>query len=61
MKEKFNEDHTRLTMYYIRGLIYDFLYWCLCGLVLEALRSVLETLRKYTHANTKKRLLKKKK
>ena len=29
-------------MYYIRALIYDFLYWCLYGIVLEALRSVLE-------------------
>ena len=46
-------DHTRLTMYYIRALIYDFLYWCLYGIVLEALRSVLETLRKYTHVHTK--------
>ena len=38
-------EHTRLTMYYIRALIYDFLYWCLYGIVLEALRSVLERLR----------------
>ena len=37
--------HTRLTMYYISALIHDFLYWCLYGIVLEALRSVLETLR----------------
>ena len=27
--------HTRLSMYYIRALIYNFLYWCLYGLVLE--------------------------
>ena len=32
-------------MYYIRSLIYDLLYWCPYGIVLEALRSVLETLR----------------
>ena len=32
-------------MYYIRALIYKFLYWCLYGIVLEALRSVLEMLR----------------
>ena len=37
--------HTRLTMYYIRALIYDFLSGFLYVLVLEALRSVLETLR----------------
>ena len=37
--------HTRLTMYYIRALIYDFLSGLLYVLVLEALRSVLETLR----------------
>ena len=46
--------HTRLTMYYIRALIYDFLSRCLYVLVLEALRSVLETLRKYTHIYTSK-------
>ena len=44
-----------------RALIYDFLYWCLYGLVLEALRSVLETLRKYTHAHTKKTCVKQEK
>ena len=37
--------HTRLTMYYIRALIYDFLSGFLYVLVLEALRSVLETFR----------------
>ena len=47
-------------MYYIRALIYDFLYWCLYGLVLEALRSVLETLRKYTHTHTKNVCLRRK-
>ena len=36
-------------MYYIRALIYDFLSGFLYVLVLEALRSVLETLGKYTH------------
>ena len=41
-------------MYYIRALIYDFLSGFLYVPVLEALRSVLETLRKYTHVNSKK-------
>ena len=45
--------HTRLTMYYIRALIYDFLSGFLYVLVLEALRSVLETLRKYMHVHSK--------
>ena len=45
--------HTRLTMYYIKALIYDFLSGFLYVLVLEALRSVLETLRKYTHVHSK--------
>ena len=45
--------HTRLTMYYIRALIYDFLSVFLYVLVLEALRSVLETLKKYTHVHSK--------
>ena len=39
------QKHTRLTMYYIRALIYVFLYRCLYGIVLEALSIVLETLR----------------
>ena len=45
-------NHTRLTMYYIRALIYDFLSGFLYVLVLEALRSVLETLRKNTHVHS---------
>ena len=45
MKVAGKSTHTRLTMYYIRALIYDFLYRCLSVIVLEALRSELETLR----------------
>ena len=45
--------HTRLTMYYIRALIYDFLSGFLYVLVLEVLRSVLETLGKYMHVHSK--------
>ena len=55
-----SQTHTRLTMYYIRALIYDFLYWCLYGLVLEALRSALETVKKVHSCTHKKRVLKKK-
>ena len=41
----YDKYHTQLTMYYIRALIYDFLSGFLYVLVLEALRSMLETLR----------------
>ena len=44
-------------MYYIRALIYDFLYWCLYEIVLEALRSVLEML-KSTPMSTQKTCVK---